>query len=462
MPRLVVIGGGISGASMFYHMRMNYPEWEVILLERGSEVGGINRNIEVEGLRFSLGSRYIFGLNPFTVDTVLELAGSDCKLGQSLHSVFYKGRFLDFPVQMNTSGLSLRERVECLWGLFRRSNKKDVWSFEDWAIAKFGEPIARKFILSHVTKCWKVDPGEIDFTGSAKKVMEPNARGMFWGGVRRPKPFANNEFLYPVGGIGTIVNEMIARAKSGNNIQKAWAIDRTNFMVYAVDMSERKVVSTEGEEVEYDALVSTIPMPGLVNLIHNSNIGVPQDVVLAGEKLRFNCMASVMLAFEGDILNGREEHFIYVPEKRYRFSRVSIPRNFDPSSCPDGHTSLLVEISFGKEQKKLLFREDYQRELAVKIVRDVEALFPCECGLGRKLKGFAVGVIDPSYIITDENYHPARNKVIEYLRQNDIHMLGRFGKWDWSRIEDTIPESHDLSHRIGGKPWLAMMATGSS
>jgi len=462
MPRLVIIGGGISGASMFYHMRVNYPSWDVVLLERGNEVGGINRAINVEGLRFSLGSRYIFALNEYTATLVNDLAGGECVRGQSNHSVFYKGRskkgvcgdrFLEFPVQLNTSGLSIIERIECLWGLWRRQkwDNETMWSFEDWAISNFGKAIARKFILSHVTKCWRTDPGEIDYTGSAKKVMEPKIGDMVWGAIRPQKSFKNSEFLYPTGGIGTIVDKMISVGIHGSDMDEGYGAVHTNFMVHSVDMSERKVASKEGKEIEYDAIVSTIPMPGLVNLIDNSNIGVPKEVILAGDKLRYNCMASVMLAFKGDILNGRKEHFIYVPEKRYRFSRVSIPRNFDPTSCPDGYTSLLVEICYNREQKTLLFRKDYQKELATKVVTELKDLFG---PIADKMVGMAVGIIDPAYIITDENYQTARTDVIRYLAQNDIHMLGRFGKWNWSRIEDTIPDSRDLSHQIGGRPWI--------
>jgi protoporphyrinogen oxidase len=454
MPRLVIIGGGISGASMFYHMRINYPEWEVVLLERGDKVGGINRSIEVEGLRFSLGSRYIFAIDEYTNDLVNGLANNECVRGQSNHSVFYKKRYIEFPVQLNTSGLSIRERAECLWKLWWRKkwDSETMWSFEDWAICNFGEAIARKFILSHVTKCWRTDPGEIDYTGSAKKVMEPRVRDMVWGALRRQKSFKNQEFLYPKGGIGTIVDEMIERGQCIDD-NKGYGSVSTKFMVHSVDMSERLVASEDGQEVPYDAIVSTIPMPGLVNLIDNSNIGVPQPVILAGDKLRYNCMASVMLVFEGDILDGRQEHFIYVPGKEYWFSRVSIPRNFDPTSCPEGYTSLLVEICYNREQKGLLFRKDYQTELATKVAKEVNDLFP-KLDLTARLKGFAVGVIDPAYIITDENYKESRADCLRYLAQNDIHMLGRFGKWDWSRIEDTIPESRDLSHQIGGRLWL--------
>ena len=466
MPRLVIIGGGISGASMFYHMRELYPDWEVLLLEKGDAVGGINRTIEIAGLRFALGSRYIFGLNDYTVDLVTKLAGGECKRGESVHSVFYKGKYLDFPIQANISGLPFWDRVRCLLGVMgRKFHKKDVKTFEEWALRSFGSGLANRFLLPHNYKCWRVDPSEIDYRGTAQKVTFPRIGDMVVGAVRG-KGHKNDEFLYPEGGIGRIIEKMAY----GDGTDYEWGKVMAGSMVHAVGMSEKIV--TYGpvmdlrkkqelgyalNTVEYDAIVSTIPLPGLINLIVNSNVGVFDEVVLAGEQLRFNCMASIMLVFDGNFLKNRPEHFVYVPEKKYRFSRVSFPSNFDDTNVSDNYSALMVEVSFNKEQKKLLFRKDYQEKLVNRIISELEDLFINAIGFPYNLKNslaeYRVGIIDPAYIITDENYQSATRILNMWLTQHRIHSLGRFAKWDWSRIEDTLPESRDLAHIIGGKPW---------
>jgi oxygen-dependent protoporphyrinogen oxidase len=73
MPRVIVVGGGISGLALAYRLEQRLPAAEVLVLEQGARLGGTIDTIEQAGFRVEAGPNGFLGSNPATLDLAGEI-----------------------------------------------------------------------------------------------------------------------------------------------------------------------------------------------------------------------------------------------------------------------------------------------------------------------------------------------------------------------------------------------------
>jgi oxygen-dependent protoporphyrinogen oxidase len=77
MPRVVVVGGGISGLTLAYRLEQRLPAAEVVVLERRPSPGGCVGTVERDGFRVEAGPNGFLDNNPATLDLCRELGLAD-------------------------------------------------------------------------------------------------------------------------------------------------------------------------------------------------------------------------------------------------------------------------------------------------------------------------------------------------------------------------------------------------
>ena len=102
------------------------------------------------------------------------------------------------------------------------------------------------------------------------------------------------------------------------------------------------VVEEDGNarEVAGDFFVSTLPVTALVKALRPQP---PADVLAAAASLSYRAMIFLFLAVDKPAVS--DDHWIYVPEAKTIFNRISEMRNFTPAAAPPGKTSLTLEIT---------------------------------------------------------------------------------------------------------------------
>ena len=60
MKKIVIIGAGPAGLTAGYYLLKNSNKYEVIILEKGKEVGGISKTINYDGNKMDLGGHRFF------------------------------------------------------------------------------------------------------------------------------------------------------------------------------------------------------------------------------------------------------------------------------------------------------------------------------------------------------------------------------------------------------------------
>src|SRR5205085_3725436 len=114
---------------------------------------------------------------------------------------------------------------------------------------------------------------------------------------------------------------------------------RLSSRVERIDLARRRVRIASGEELEYDALVLTAPLPACARLLAEA----PAEVRDAASRLR---AVSVTVVEVGAKDRGGERfHWAYFPEKEFAFYRIGSPSEVNPALAPQGHRSFAVEFA---------------------------------------------------------------------------------------------------------------------
>jgi protoporphyrinogen oxidase len=174
--------------------------------------------------------------------------------------------------------------------------------------------------------------------------------------------------------------------------------------------------------VGYEALVSSIPLPVLIDLLDDP----PREVVAAARKLRCTHLWYLDVALAGPA--GHDFHWVYVPEERYPFYRVGCYTNFSDALAPPGRSSLYVELAS---------RETPHLET---VARDVVAGLSEMGWIGGASDVAFVRLrrIDHAYVIFDRNYFGALSVIHPFLLEEGIVAAGRYGAWNYSSMEDAL------------------------
>ncbi|HWG41967.1 MAG TPA: protoporphyrinogen oxidase [Gemmataceae bacterium] len=168
MPRVVIVGGGISGLALAYRLEQRMPDTDVIVVEERSRLGGSIGTERHEGFQIEIGPNGFLDNKPFTLALCRELGLGDHLLVASDAArrnryLFLDGRLRLLPNSLlsllSTDALSWRTRFLLLAERFRprrRSNGDE--SIDAFVRRRVGPEMAETLADAFVTGIYAGDP----------------------------------------------------------------------------------------------------------------------------------------------------------------------------------------------------------------------------------------------------------------------------------------------------------------
>ena len=399
---VVVLGAGLAGFGFARHC----PGCRVF--EAEATPGGHARSHEFAGAWFDRGAHICHSQD----EAWLNLVGAATPLHAMTKSVVLNhkaGRWFAYPVQNHLFDLPKADREAALMDFMDAQEKyrgREPKNYEEWCRFQYGDFLVENFYRLYTAKYWQVPMAELatDWLGGR---LLPSQVANIVAGARGPaeeKQAVFRTFRYPERG-GFFA--MLARLSDGVDL-------RLNRRAVQVDAAKRLVSFADGAEAEYDALVSTIPLPHLVGMIPDA----PADVRAAAAKLRVLRQYCVNLVVERENLSPANWFYVYDPD--IAISRVSFP--FSLSGEQNGRTAIQAEIFVPGDARpgETALREQAMVDLG-RLLK-----FPASAVLAAEICAYPM-----SYVVSDLDRAAAVRHVRDWLRGRGIETTGLFGAWEY-------------------------------
>jgi protoporphyrinogen oxidase len=439
-PRVVILGGGLTGISTAVHLRQPW-----VLLEREQRLGGHARTDQREGYRFDKTGHWLHLRDPAIKQMVDELLPGQMAPIARRARIFSHGVLTRYPFQANLYGLPPEVIKECLLGVIEAKLAEttaagaaasgiggaagqtagDPGDFEAYCLRHFGAGISKHFMIPYNEKLWGVHPREITAAWSTRFVPLPNLEQVIAGavGAGPPEMGYNQSFLYPkAGGIETFTRALQTRM-AGGQVHTGTSPD-------IVDWRRREVV-VGGERMPYRALVATIPLPELLKRMPE----LPPEIEAEAARLRCTTLRYLNIGARGK--PPADWHWIYVPEKRYPFYRVNVFSTAMANMAPEGCSSICVEMADRGPVTETALRDTAAALVAAGALGSADDLVFTE-----------EKQIEYAYVVFDRHYYQATRTIFAFLESNGIYPRGRYGAWTYNAMEDCVLAGREVAASI--------------
>ena len=432
----MILGGGLSGLSTLWHLqKAGYDN--SFLFEKESRVGGMARSEVVAGFTFDYTGHLLHFSQPECRQFVSELLGDNLHFLSRESWIFSKGVYTRYPFQTNLHGLPPKVIEECISGYVAATqpdssppaqlgNPAAYPNFQAWIDRTLGAGIARHFMVPYNEKLWTVPLHELTCEWMGRFVPTTSLEQILGGarGEDRRISGYNAQFGYPLkGGI-----EALPRALS-----RGLKHVQPGYEAVEIDPKDKLVMFSNGGSIQFEVLVSTLPLPQLIRSIKDA----PAPVREAAARLRFTSVYNVNLGVRHKPV---DKHWIYVPEPDFIFYRVGFSHNFSPHQAPEGCSSIYAEVAYSpwspldKSQAAVRVKADLIKAGILKQREEILA----ECCLD----------IPCAYVIHDHAYRQSVDQIREYLRALGVWSIGRYGAWEYSGMDEAIWQGRLVADKI--------------
>ena len=423
--KIVIIGGGLAGLSAGHHL----AEYDPVVFEKEGAIGGLCRSFTQDGFTFDCTGHLIHLKNAYTKELVARLLPDAFNSHERLAAIYSKSTTTPYPFQANTYGLPPEVIRDCVVGFVESMHHRNGGpkNFHDWVLQTFGSGIAKHFMLPYNEKFWKQDLSTITSDWVSWSIPKPTLDEVVNGalGLTNKGMGYNPKFIYPKsGGIDCLPQ---ALARSIKNVHASETVQ-------SIDAKKKYVRLASGREEPYDFLVSTLPLPTLYRMLNDT----PDSFVADAQRLHAISVLNINIGIDRPNIN--DQHWVYFPENQFIFSRIGSPMNFSKSVAPEGTSSMYIEITH-QPKERLHVDEMFERAIV-----DLE-----KCGILKKgdriLTRHALD-IHFAYVVFDEHRQAHLQNLIDYLESRSIFTAGRYGRWDYFSMEDSILSGKAAADRI--------------
>jgi len=427
----LILGAGLTGLSCAHHLK---DPGRFRLIEREKEVGGLAKTRKRPGGFLCDGTGHWLHLKSPDMKTLVDdLLGDNLEARSRRARVYSKGAFTLYPFQANTYGLPKEVIAECLNGLIQAKyieQHPEPKNYLEWVRATFGEGICKHFMVPYNEKIYGVPLDTLAADFAKKYIPQPDLKSVIDGalGLSKEALGYNAQFVYPKkGGIGALANAL------HDSVQRPAEYER---LPQSLDVESKTVVMTDGEIINYQHLVNTIPLPDLITLAVKGNAqAVPVSVIDAAKKLRANSVFYFDVAIKGKPSEHQDYHWIYLPESEFPFYRVGSYSAVERSLAPEGYRSYYVEFGhYGELDTKKFEQPLIDGLIRLGLLKDeseIEFMIP--------------NVLSPAYVLFDDNYELCRKTVLDWCDHVGLITKGRYGLWQYNAMEDALREGKEAA-----------------
>jgi protoporphyrinogen oxidase len=432
---IVIIGAGPCGLACARELdRRGRRNW--IILERSEHPGGLAASVvDAAGFTWDLGGHVVFSHFGEFDALLRDVMNGEIRHHERSSYIRYDDCWVPYPFQNNLRHLPEVVIEECLRGLATAPGGAPGMNFDTWMRAVFGQGITRHFMAPYNLKVWATPTTEMSAEWIAGRVSVidyervianvRNARDdLAWG--------PNNTFVFPAtGGTGEIYRRVASRLT-----------DRIRYgcEVLEIDPERNRLRLQDGDEIAYDAIVSTMPLDRLVA----SLTACPQALPDAAAKLKHNGVYMVGVGYEAPLAD--DKSWMYFPQSSTPFYRATNFAKYAAANVRDGDTerycSYMTETSYSEHKPEVRDGLEERVEAGLRGAGVIAGRPP--------VASVHVEDIEYAYPVPTVQRDQALAVIQPWLMEHDIFSRGRFGSWRYEigNMDHAVKMGIDAARRI--------------
>lgn len=426
--KTIILGAGVTGLSAGYASGLTVYEGanfagglcSSYYLYPGSTQRWYHQIKKDECYRFEIGGgHWIFGADA----TILEYINRFCVTKQYIRNsaVYFPDMdlYVPFPLQNHLSFLPQEIAKKALAEIINSDCSKTVLTMRDWLEIYFGKTLCEIFFfpfheLYTAGLYTKIAPQDAFKSPLDKNQVIMGAEG------KTSSAGYNVTFIYPENGM----DEFIRNLASQVNII-------FNAKVIKIDIVKKEIFFDNKSSIGYEKIISTLPLNKILDII--------EPKIDIENSPPYTSVLVINIAAQRGV-KSPNQHWIYIPKSKAGFHRVGCYSNVNDSFLP--RAAQKEEISLYVEKAYLGGNKPSPQEIDELCANTISELQ--SWGFIREPK-----IIDPTWIDVAYTWSFPNSRwseqAINILKENSIYQTGRYGKWKFQGIADSIKDGLSIA-----------------
>lgn len=417
--QIVVLGTGMGGFGAAH--RLHAAGLRPLLFDKNPYYGGHTASFRHDGFVFDQGPHISFTKDSRIQELFAANVDQQFETVQIHLNNYWRGHWPTHPVQLHLHGLPEDVVVKVIEDFVaeQQAGERPTATYADWLLASFGRTFAELFPMQYTRKYHLTSAENMSTDWLGPRIYRPTLEEVLRGALSPTAPHKHyiTHFRYPsLGGFQRYLDRFVALGdlRLGNALT-------------ALDPRAKALTFADGTRLDYDGVVSSIPLPDLVPLI----AGAPPEVRDAAARLA--CSSCVLVNLGIDRADLSPAHMTYFYDADICFTRVSYPHMLSPRNVPAGTGSIQAEVYFSSKYRPLTVAPE---TLIDPVVADLR-----RCGVLREDDRvlFRQAMLVPyANVIFDLERTAALDTVHGYLDDIGVSYCGRYGDWGYMWTDESF------------------------
>ena len=422
MYKNILIGSGLSSLGFLENIKKDFS-FEVY--DKNLYYGGHAHSFNLNNFFFDEGAHILHSKD----EEFLQYIGAndDKKIleFQSIVTNFYKGKEIGYPIQFNLKDLSFSEKIEYLISHLSRS--KDINKSEnyfEWLLASYGKFLSNKYYSLYTKKYWRTDPRHMSVNWVkgrlAEKKLLDTIKSLFF--KINETSLVYNRFKYPKkNGFFNFFDEKYSKFDLNLNHE-----------IKEIDIIKKKIYFKNNNVMNYNVLVSAIPLIDYKNIISN----IPKEIYDCLLSLKHTSLITYNYKIKKKI--NYNFHWCYFYDLDIPISRMSILNNF--SSNKEDHYFIQGEVFYRNDE--IIDIEAYDKKTRNHIIKFFKLDSENEIIFEQKK------LIDKAYPVPLIGDIEKIDIIKKWLNENNIFPIGLYGNWKFMWSDQTFNNGKEAAQMI--------------
>jgi len=458
--RVIVLGAGVTGLSAAYRLSQ-FPDCDVHVLEKESEVGGLCRSFSEGDFILDCGPHKFYSNVPGVTEAMCEVMGEEFLVREKVQKLFMSNKYFTFPLSLTEmiTRFSMLKSLVILgsFGVQALRNvflPKPVRSYQDFVITKFGKALFQHIFQPMAQKMFG-DPSQLDKRLAEVRISSPGLLSVLKNVLFSKKvdrSISAPEFHYPKKGFGEIPKRLKEKSEANG------VVFHLGITVTKIEQQSGRIKGVwfkSGEKTQFlecDHLIYSIPLQAIAELMPDLPVETRQSARFV--KFRHTVVYYFLLNKES-VLPGM---WVFYPESQFRFGRLSEMKKFSPFTAPAGQTALMADFTCTEKDPEWSMSDE---ELGQKLMKELEPLqlFSSKDVIKMFSKRFR-----NIYPVYELDYQKRINSLRSLEKTfGNLYFVGRLGDFNYNNSDQCFDMGFAVAEQIhksgiAGEEWKIVRA----